>query len=173
MYSEMRPSKVWYVARISSRRSMKPAICAHTSGSILTQSSGMTPTCSLDQSGSLVMSPSSNSAILSSNGMFYVAPRVSTTPLEQLFRVRVIRMLVEEELLAPELARKLLSWKHSGFSVHNGKPLRREDAAGLERVAQYTRLQRCSTAGRFLTPGPGFSYGSVRNRGRHMVRQVC
>ena len=69
--------------------------------------------------------------------MFYVAPRASTTPLEQLFRVRVIRMLVEEELLAPELARKLLGWKHSGFSVHNGKPLRRDDAAGLERVAQY------------------------------------
>ena len=35
------------------------------------------------------------------------------------------------------MARKLLSWKHSGFSVHNGKPLRREDADGLERVAQY------------------------------------
>ena len=31
----------------------------------------------------------------------------------------------------------LLGWKHSGFSVHNGKPLRRDDAAGLERVAQY------------------------------------
>ncbi len=35
------------------------------------------------------------------------------------------------------MVRKLLSWKHSGFSVHNGKPLRREDADGLERVAQY------------------------------------
>jgi len=75
--------------------------------------------------------------LFTDNGMFYVAPRVSTTPLEQLFRVRVIRMLVEEELLAPELARKLLGWKHSGFSVHNGKPLRRDDAASLERVAQY------------------------------------
>ena len=53
------------------------------------------------------------------------------------FRVRVIRMLVEEELLAPEMARRLLGWKHSGFSVHNGKPLRRDDAAGLERVSQY------------------------------------
>ncbi|MBT3191804.1 MAG: hypothetical protein HN341_04550 [Verrucomicrobia bacterium] len=37
---------------------MKPAICAHTSGSIRTQSSGMTPMCSLSQSGSMVMSPS-------------------------------------------------------------------------------------------------------------------
>ncbi len=35
------------------------------------------------------------------------------------------------------MARKLLSWKHSGFSVHNGKPVRRQDAAGRERVAQY------------------------------------
>ena len=46
-------------------------------------------------------------------------------------------MLVEEELLASEMARKLLSWKHSGFSVHNGKPVKRGDADGLERVAQY------------------------------------
>ncbi len=75
--------------------------------------------------------------LFTDNGMFYVAPKVSTTPLEQLFRVRVIQMLVEEELLAPDLARKLLGWKHSGFSVHNGKPLRRDDAAGLERIAQY------------------------------------
>ena len=46
-------------------------------------------------------------------------------------------MLVEEGLLAEELARKLLSWKHSGFSVHNGKPVKRNDTDGLKRVAQY------------------------------------
>ena len=34
--------------------------------------------------------------LFTDNGMFYVAPRVSTRPLEQLFRVRVIQMLVEE-----------------------------------------------------------------------------
>jgi len=71
------------------------------------------------------------------SGMFYVAPRLSTRPLEELFRVRVIKMLVEEGLLAGEMARKLLCWKHSGFSVHNGKPIRRGDDEGLERVAQY------------------------------------
>ncbi|MBL7189775.1 MAG: transposase [Phycisphaerae bacterium] len=75
--------------------------------------------------------------LFSPSGMFYVAPKVSTKPLEQMFRVRVIKMLVEEELLAEELARKLLSWKHSGFSVHNGKPIKRNDTAGLKRVAQY------------------------------------
>ena len=46
--------------------------------------------------------------LFTDDGMFYVAPRVSTRPLEQLFRVRVIQMLVEEELLAPEMAGKLL-----------------------------------------------------------------
>jgi len=75
--------------------------------------------------------------LFSPSGWFYVAPRVSTKPLEQMFRVRVIKMLVEEGLLAEELARKLLSWKHSGFSVHNGKPIKRNDTAGLKRVAQY------------------------------------
>ena len=69
--------------------------------------------------------------------MFYVAPKVSTKPLEQMFRVRVIKMLVEQGPLGEELARKLLSWKHSGFSVHNGKPVKRNDTAGLKRVAQY------------------------------------
>ena len=46
-------------------------------------------------------------------------------------------MLVAEGLLVGEMAPKLLGWKHSGFSVYNGKPLRRDDADGLERVAQY------------------------------------
>jgi len=75
--------------------------------------------------------------LFSPSGMFYVAPKVSTKPLEQMFRIRVIKMLVEEGLLAEELALKLLGWKHSGFSVYNGKPIKRNDTAGLKRVAQY------------------------------------
>ncbi len=75
--------------------------------------------------------------LFSDSGMFYVAPKLSTRPLEQLFRIRVIKMLVEEGPLGEEMARKLLSWRHSGFSVHNGKPVKRGDDEGLERVAQY------------------------------------
>jgi len=37
----------------------------------------------------------------------------------------------------PFLARKLLSWKHSGFSVYNGKPIKRNDVDDIKRVAQY------------------------------------
>lgn len=45
-----------------------------------------------------------------------------------------------------------------GFSVHNGKPVRRQDAAGLERVAQYTRLQRL-----WLRPGRRHCGQVIRN----------
>ena len=77
--------------------------------------------------------------------MFYVAPRVSTKPLEQMFRVRVIKMLVDEELLAEEIgaqtlqleAQRVPARSASGGSVHNGKPVKRNDTEGLERVAQY------------------------------------
>ena len=120
--------------------------------------------------------------LFTDNGMFYVAPRVSTTPLEQLFRVRVIQMLVEEELLAPELARKLLGWKHSGFSVHNGKPLRREiSARNWCRVRVNCRqppsrpapASTITQSAQFLTLGPRCSYRSDRNRGFHVAQQTC
>jgi len=35
------------------------------------------------------------------------------------------------------------------------------------------RRNRCSTASRFLTLGPGFSYGATSNRGLHVVQQAC
>ena len=70
-------------------------------------------------------------------GMFYVMPKLSSKWLEEIFRVKVINMLVAEGKLAKELGKKLLSWRHSGFSVDHGQPVKREDKAGLERLAQY------------------------------------
>jgi hypothetical protein len=71
------------------------------------------------------------------DGMFYVMPRLSAKWLEEIFRAKVIGMLVTEGKLAQELGKQLLSWKHSGFSVDHGQPIKRDDQAGLERVAQY------------------------------------
>ena len=70
-------------------------------------------------------------------GMFYVMPRLNTKALEEMFRVKVIGMLVAERQLAKDLAGKLLSWRHSGFSVHSGNPVKRGERSGLERLAQY------------------------------------
>ena len=75
--------------------------------------------------------------LFTSQGMFYVMPRINTRVLEEMLRIRVIRMLVAERKLAKDLAGKLLSWRHSGFSVHNGNPVKREARLGLERLAQY------------------------------------
>ena len=59
--------------------------------------------------------------LFTSSGAFHVMPKVDLAPLEQHFRVRLIRMLVNEGLLAEEMGRKLLGWRHSGFSIHNGR----------------------------------------------------
>ena len=57
--------------------------------------------------------------------------------MEELFRAKVIRLLVEEKLLAPERVQILYSWKHSGFNVHAGAAVPPEAKADLDGLAQY------------------------------------
>jgi hypothetical protein len=80
--------------------------------------------------------------LFTSQGMFYVMPRINTRVLEEMLRIRVIRMLVAERKLAIVVGARLIAplqmyWRHSGFSVHNGNPVKREARLGLERLAQY------------------------------------
>ena len=53
----------------------------------------------------------------------------------ELFRRRVIKLLVDGELLNEDFARNLLSWKHSGFSIDNS--VRILDESCQESLAQY------------------------------------
>ncbi len=46
--------------------------------------------------------------------------RVDLKPLEELFRAEVFRFLKKEGKITDDLIQKLMSWKHSGFSVDNG-----------------------------------------------------
>ena len=50
-------------------------------------------------------------------GSFHHIPIKDTVSLTEVFRRRVIKLFVDRGLLDPHFARKLLSWKHSGFSV--------------------------------------------------------
>ena len=59
------------------------------------------------------------------------------TVLELLFRHKVIRMLQGEGLLSEERTELLLSWRHTGFSVHNRVRVEPEDQAAVERLARY------------------------------------
>ena len=48
-----------------------------------------------------------------------------------------MRMLQEEGLLTEERTELLLSWRHTGFSVHNRVRVEPEDGAAVERLARY------------------------------------
>ncbi|HXK11091.1 MAG TPA: transposase [Vicinamibacteria bacterium] len=57
--------------------------------------------------------------------------------LMRLFRERLLARLVEAHAISPELVKKLLAWKHPGFSVHVGEPIASTDKLRLEDTAAY------------------------------------
>ncbi len=72
------------------------------------------------------------------NGISYVMPKIDIKPLAELFKAKVLKMLKKEGKIDDDLIAKLLTWKHnSGFSVHNGVRLARDDENGRESLAQY------------------------------------
>ena len=56
---------------------------------------------------------------------------------ELLFRHKVMSLLQDEGLLSEERSKLLLSWKHTGFSVHTMVRVEPEDGAAVERLARY------------------------------------
>jgi hypothetical protein len=70
-------------------------------------------------------------------GTFYVMPGVDLKPLEETFRASVFKMLKEEGKIGDDLINRLMGWRNSGFSVHNGVRVRRDDDGGREALAQY------------------------------------
>jgi len=56
---------------------------------------------------------------------------------ELLYRHKVMRMLRDEGLLTQERAELLLSWRHTGFPVHNRVRVEPEDQPAVERLARY------------------------------------
>ena len=71
------------------------------------------------------------------DGTFQVLPRGPIEPLAELFRAKVITLLVECKLLLLEGVQRLHSWKHSGFNVDAGESVPPEAKADLEDLAQY------------------------------------
>ena len=56
---------------------------------------------------------------------------------ERVFRHRVMTFLMEEGLLTEGRIELLLSWHHTGFSVHTGTRVEPEDGTAVERLARY------------------------------------
>ena len=52
-------------------------------------------------------------------GVFHMIPRIDDLRLAEIFAGEVLADLVRKELLSPEWADRLLSWRHTGFNVHS------------------------------------------------------
>jgi len=68
-------------------------------------------------------------------GVFHRIPRIDDARLEEIFAREMLAMLVRKELLSPEWAERILSWRHSGFSVHS--LVRAKTRPEAERVGKY------------------------------------
>ena len=82
-------------------------------------------------------------------------PDAPLKPLEELFRAKVINLLVEQKLLPAERVQVLYSWKHSGFNVHAGERVPPEAKADLESLAQYILRNPFSVGRFFAISAPG------------------
>lgn len=63
-------------------------------------------------------------------GRFVALPPVPGNLLAGGFRRAVLDFLVKNEALSGELRRRMLAWRHGGFSVHNEVSVAAEDAEG-------------------------------------------
>jgi Transposase zinc-binding domain/Putative transposase len=74
-------------------------------------------------------------------GNFHVTPYYDTFALAQLFRHKLLKMLLEKGVITQWHIDLLRSWRHSGFNVHVGEPVAEEDHKALENLAHY--IIRC------------------------------
>jgi hypothetical protein len=61
--------------------------------------------------------------------------RIDDSRLAEIFAREVLADLVRKELLSPEWAERLLSWRHTGFNVHS--QVRAKTKPEAERVGKY------------------------------------
>ncbi|MDP6723861.1 MAG: transposase [Arenicellales bacterium] len=71
------------------------------------------------------------------SGTFRVLPPIPTVLLAEPLRHAVLDYLVEDEAITKEFAHRLLSWKHSGFSVDNTVGVGENDRQGRRQLACY------------------------------------
>jgi len=93
---------------------------------------------------------------------FVLIPRTDDARLAEIFAREVLADLVRKELLSPEWAERLLSWRHSGFNVHSLVRVKTKPEA--ERVGKYMirpilSLERLS----FLEPEGKVGYRQGEN----------
>jgi len=75
--------------------------------------------------------------LFTTDGQWIPVPYVDAHKAELLFRHKILRLLRQRELISQERIDLLLSWRNSGFSVHNRTTVYPDDAEGLHKLACY------------------------------------
>jgi Putative transposase len=65
---------------------------------------------------------------------------LATEPLEKVFQHMVLKMLLRKGKISEEVIKLIMSWRHSGFSVHCGPRIQPGDDEALEDLARYIIL---------------------------------
>jgi hypothetical protein len=73
----------------------------------------------------------------SEDGAFHTIASWNAEAVMTLFRERLLARLIERHAISEDLARRLLSWRHPGFSAHVGDAIPFEDTKAIEDVACY------------------------------------
>jgi len=71
------------------------------------------------------------------NGMFSVSPTVDTKTLEQIFRHKVLKMLLAKGKITHDMITLLDKWRHSGFNVFFGSRILPRQEKSMENLARY------------------------------------
>ncbi len=71
------------------------------------------------------------------NDMFSVSSTVDTKTLEQIFRHKVLKMLLKKGKITQDMISLLDKWRHSGFNVFCGPRIRPGDEEAMENLARY------------------------------------
>ena len=64
-------------------------------------------------------------------------PQWDSVRLMTLFRERLLGSLLDKRAISNDLVKKLLAWRHPGFSAHVGEPIMASDKQRLEDTAPY------------------------------------
>ncbi len=71
-------------------------------------------------------------------GIFHEQTNISTTVIAEIFRARLLAVLLEQGVITQELIDMLMTWNHnSGFNVHTSERINGSDGDAVERVARY------------------------------------
>jgi Putative transposase len=90
--------------------------------------------------------------LLAEGGRFFPLPDLDPKVLSEAFRRLVLDRLHEAGRLSDRFKESLLSWVHSGFSVHAGPPIPAADGLHLERMARYLTRAPIAVGNVKLTP---------------------